>query len=216
MEETQMIECVTLSNNHLFSGNPLCEQHRLRYASIIERQGWDVPTVEGMEYDQYDNPAAHYLVWRDNSGQARGVSRLYPTDRSYMLQEVFPHLVTKTDMPKSASVWEGSRFCVDSRLSPEQRKRIIQEIVVGYLEFSLSKQITDIVGVMYPVYWRNIFTKSGWDVDWIGDPQKSAEGHTIIAGRLPVSEHVLTRVRDITGIRSTILNFGEERFRKAA
>lgn len=72
------------------------------------------------------------------------------------------------------------------------------------------------MGVMYPVYWRNIFMKSGWDVEWIGDPQKSAEGHTIIAGRLPVSERMLTKVRDTTGIRSTVLNFGEERFRKVA
>lgn len=133
-----------------------------------------------------------------------------------MLQEIFPHLVTKADMPKSAHVWEGSRFCIDSKLPPEQRRLIIQEIVIGYLEFSLSKRITDIVGVMYPAYWRNIFTKSGWDVEWIGESQKSTEGHTIVAGRLPVSERVLMRVRDTTGIRSTILNFGEERFRKAA
>jgi len=162
-----------------------------------------------MEYDQYDNPASYYLVWRDKDGKARGSSRLYPTDRPYMLQEIFPHLVNKIALPKSPKVWEGSRFCVDASLSPEMRKRIIQEIIVGYLEFSLAQGITNIIGVMYPAYYRNIFIRNGWDVEWIGDASKSEEGHKIIAGSLTVSEAVLQKVRETTGIYKTVLNYGE-------
>jgi acyl homoserine lactone synthase len=203
-----MIECVTLENCHDFSGNPISEQHRLRYASIIQRQNWDVPTIRGMEYDSYDNPAAYYLIKRDNKGKAVGSSRLYPTDRPYMLQECFSHLVTKRDLPKSSFIWEGSRFCVDSTLPPEQRKKIVQEIVVGYLEFALANQIKSIIGVMYPVYWKNIFIKSGWNVEWMGEIHKSNEGHKIIAGDLKVSRDVLQHVRQITGIQKSVLNHG--------
>ena len=124
-----MIDCVTISTSHFFRGNPICEQHRLRHECIVRRQGWNVPAIRNMEYDQYDNPAAYYLVWRDLEGKARGSSRLYPTDRPYMLEEVFPHLVTKAKIPKSAEIWEGSRFCVDESLSPQMRKRIVQELV---------------------------------------------------------------------------------------
>lgn len=203
-----MIECVTIENSHLFNGNPICDQHRLRFSSIIERQGWQVPSVRSMEYDTYDNPAAYYLVKRDPSGRALASSRLYPTDRPYMLQEVFPHLVTKTEMPSDPTVWEGSRFCVDAALEPEQRKRIIQEIVIGYLEFALSQDIQSIIGVMYPVYWKNIFIKSGWDVAWLGEVQKSEEGYKIIAGDLKVSQEVLQNVRNVTGIHHSVLDFG--------
>lgn len=212
-----MIECVTLSTNHLFNGNPIFEHHRLRYQSIIERQGWDVPTVRGMEYDQYDNPAAYYLIWRDEQGVARGTSRLYPTDRPYMLKDVFPHLVSHGALPSSPDIWEGSRFCVDPSLPAEARKRIIQEIVIGYLEFAERFQVKEIIGVMFPVYWRNIFVKSGWPVTFTGEAQKSAEGHKIVAGTLPILAQTLADVRRETGIPHTITNFGDAvPIRKAA
>lgn len=203
-----MIECVCLENNHLFNGNPLYSQHQLRYRSIIERQNWDVPTINDAEYDTYDNPSAHYLVKRDPNGRAIGSSRLCPTDRPYMLQEAFPHLVTNTDMPDSYSVWEGSRFCIDKNLPPEHRRKIIQEIVIAYLEFSIAKNIEKIIGVMYPIYWKNIFIKSGWDVEWMGDVHKSAEGYKIQAGSMNATQANLERVRDITNIHYPILNFG--------
>ena len=179
-----MLNCVSISTNHFFAGNPIYEQHRLRYECIVQRQSWNVPVIRNMEYDQYDNPAAHYLVWRDKDGKARGSSRLYPTDRPYMLEEIFPHLVSKTEIPKSTKVWEGSRFCVDASLDPQMRKRIVQEVVVGYLEFGLAQGITNIIGVMYPAYYRNIFIGNGWDVEWIGDVSKSerrSQNHCRIA-----------------------------------
>ncbi|MGO8952078.1 MAG: acyl-homoserine-lactone synthase [Rhodomicrobium sp.] len=204
-----MIDCVSISTSHLFTGNPIYEQHRLRHDSIVVRQSWNVPTIRNMEYDQYDNPAAYYLVWRDRSGKARGSSRLYPTDRPYMLKEIFPHLVNKIPLPDSSEVWEGSRFCVDASLDPQTRKRIIQELIIGYLEFGLAQGITSIVGVMFPAYCRNIFIRNGWDVEWIGDASRSEEGHKIIAGSLTVSEAVLEKVRETTGIYETVLNYGE-------
>ncbi|HBR69678.1 MAG TPA: autoinducer synthase [Rhodospirillaceae bacterium] len=203
-----MIECATIENNHRFDGNPILAQHRLRYESIIQRQHWDVPCVRGMEYDSYDNPAAYYFVKRDGSGKALGVCRLYPTDRPYMIKEAFPYMVTKCDLPSDVSVWEGSRFCVDQTLEPSIRKRIIQELVVSYLEFSIENNIKSIIGIMYPVYWKNIFIKSGWNVEWLGDVHKSAEGHKIVAGDLRVSKEVLAHVRKITGIHEQVLDFG--------
>jgi acyl homoserine lactone synthase len=90
------------------------------------------------------------------------------------------------------------------------RKRIVQEIVAGYLEFGLNQGITHIVGVMYPAYWRNIFVSNGWDVEWLGDVSKSDEGHKIVAGSLTVSEAILQKVRAKTGIYENVLSYGEE------
>lgn len=203
-----MIDCVTLSTLHQFDGNPVYAQHVLRHESIIRRQNWDVPSIRGMEYDAYDNPAAWYLVKRDAAGRAIGSSRLYPTDRPYMLQESFAHLADKAPLPSSPHVWEGSRFCVDARLPSEQRQRIIQELVIGYLEFALSHKLESILGVMFPVYWKNIFIKAGWNVAWLGEVQRSDEGHKIIAGELRVAPAVLEAVRRSTGITTTVLHYG--------
>lgn len=200
-----MLECVTIENNHLFEGNPLCAQHKLRYESIIQRQKWDVPFVREMEYDAYDNPAAYYLVKRNEAGVAIATTRFYPTDRPYMLQEVFSYLVTKKDLPRDASVWEGSRYCVDQHLPPQERVKLIQELTVGYLEFALAFKIKTIVGVMYPIYWKNIFIKNGWNVEWMGEVLKSEEGLKIVAGELQVSQAILDNVRRVTGISHEVL-----------
>ena len=62
---------------------------------------------------------------------------------------------------------------------------------------------------MYPAYWRNVFSRNGWDIEWLGEARKSQEGHKIVAGLLPVSEAVLQKVRQITGIHEIVLNYGE-------
>jgi N-acyl-L-homoserine lactone synthetase len=89
------------------------------------------------------------------------------------------------------------------------RKRIVQELVIGYLEFALAHGITGIAGVMYPAYCRNIFIRNGWDIEWLGEPGKSQEGYKIVAGILHVSRTVLEKVRQTTGIHETVINYGE-------
>ncbi len=203
--EDKMIECINIRNNHQFLANPLASQHELRFKSIIVRQGWEVPSYENLEYDSYDNPAATYLVWRDYNKVVRGVSRLYPTDRPYMLQEVFSHL-SNADLPNSKQIWEGSRFCVDESLPADIRQQIIKELVVSYLEFGLVNDIEAFIGLMYPAYWRNIFTKSGWDIEWLGSPEKLEDGKRVRAGKVHVSERALEKVRETTGIYQSITN----------
>lgn len=212
-----MIECVTMESNHQFIGNPVAAQHKLRYRSIIARQNWEVPTIRDMEYDGYDNPATTYLVYRDDAGEALGVCRLYPTDRPYMLEQVFSHLVSDIELPHNTKVWEASRFCVDERAPLELRRKIIQEIVVGYLEYGLDQGIDRYIGIMYPAYWRNIFTKSGWNIDWIGDEKKLESGHAIRAGWVEVSQSNLAKVRSTTGIHNRVISYGQAgRVTKAA
>lgn len=211
-----MIEFVTLDNIDQFKGNPLAEQHRLRYKNIIQRQRWNVPSYCGMEFDQYDNPAAKYLIFRDEHNVARGVSRFYPTTLPYMLEEVFSHFVTTTTIPKRHDVWEGSRFCIDQTLSPETRKRIAREIVIGYLEVGLQNSITGIVGLMYPAYLRSLFISAGWDIVFLGDPMLLEDGHKARAAWLPVSEAVLAKVRETTGIYESVINQGCSYVEKSA
>lgn len=204
-----MIEFVTIETLNCFTGNPLIAQHRLRYRSIIERQNWNVPSYALMEFDQYDNLAAKYLVYRDEENVARGVSRFYPTTLPYMLEQIFSRFVTSRPVPKSATVWEGSRFCIDETLPSDKRKRIAREIVVGYLETALRYDIEAIVGLMYPAYWRSLFTSAGWEIEYMGDVAQLEDGNKTRAAWLPVSESVLANVRQVTGIHETIVNFGE-------
>jgi acyl homoserine lactone synthase len=95
-------------------------------------------------------------------------------------------------------------------------RQLARELVVGYLEFALHHGIESIIGVMYPVYWKNLFIKAGWDVEWLGDVHRSDEGHKIIAGDLKVSQAVLDHVRATTGIHRPVLDLGNEIFDQRA
>lgn len=201
------IECVTVSTLHNFSGNPLAEQFNLRYRSLIERQSWDVPHVNFMEYDQYDNPATVYFVWREG-GKVRGVARLYPTTRPYMLKEVFPSFVSYESLPSDPYVWEGSRFCLDKTLPPERRKKVIQELVLAYLEYCLEKGITAIVGLMVPVYWKSVFINNGCPICWLGNTSLVGDGKRARAGKLLVNIDNLNSVQINADIFESVLSYG--------
>ena len=116
-----MIEFVTVENMNQFSENAMAAQHRLRYRSIIERQEWDVPNYREMEFDQYDNPAAKYLVYRDENHIARGVSRFYPTTLPYMLEQLFSHFVTNRTSRKVPASGKARAFASTRHCRPDEK-----------------------------------------------------------------------------------------------
>lgn len=205
-----MIICTTIPTAHVF-GDVIAPSHRLRYRSFVSRQSYDVPVEEGMEYDQFDTLAAVYLMWRDEHGDVKGVSRLSPTDRPYMLEQLWPDMVEKIALPHSRTIYEGTRFCVDNTITDAAlRSRIKHEIVLAYLEFSLAKGIEHIIGVMPPGIWAAVFARSGWQHETLGSIKTLEDGEKIVAARLPVSEAVLDNVRRRTGIREPVLVLPEQ------
>jgi len=206
-----MISCITFKSAHLFRGNPIASMFELRFRAVIERQEWDVPTWQRMEYDEFDNPATTYFVWRDEDDAVRGCARLCPTDRPYMLKKAFAFLVTDGALPENdMTVWEGSRLCVDKDLPAPLRKRIIYELSVAYMEYAMSNSIRKIIGVMLPVYWRTVYIASGWDPFWYGAVTELPSGERVRAGGLPVSDEMMRKVRRSTGIEETILRYGDD------
>lgn len=76
-----MLDCLTWGTAHHF-GDALAGQHRLRYRVFVQRAGWKVPHFNGMEWDQYDTPAAHYLVWRDQGWRSPRRGAVQPHQHS--------------------------------------------------------------------------------------------------------------------------------------
>ncbi len=145
-----MVDVVSLFNAEQHPG-VLLAQHRLRHKVFVERLGWSLPTINGLEYDEYDGPAATYLVKQDEAGEARAVARLVPTNQPYMLEQVWPDLLGG-DIPKSPQIWEGTRFGVDHTLPASERRRLAMELVVACLEFGLAHGVRGYV-VLMPVFF---------------------------------------------------------------
>src|ERR1700753_842170 len=87
-------------------GEACVSHHRLRYRMFIERQRWNVPNYRQLEYDEFDTPAATYILIVDDQNQALGTARLIPTTRPYMVEALWPDLVDG-ELPHLAAVWEA-------------------------------------------------------------------------------------------------------------
>lgn len=101
----------------VIAGSPLVLPHDIyrkvgqyRQKVFVETLGWDLQTRDGMELDQFDRPDTLYMVSQDDDGAVNGCARLLPTDRPYLLGEVFPALMNGQPVPCSSDVWELSRF----------------------------------------------------------------------------------------------------------
>lgn len=199
-----MVIAVNIRNDHRYGGL-IYQQYELRHQSFIERQSYDVPTFDGMEYDQYDTPATSYLVWRDDEGKVRGVSRKAPTDRAYMIKEIWPAIITKIPLPNSTDIWESSRFAVDKTLDAGTRRQIIGDLVCAGLEFGLENNIKGYVGVMPPGIWRSVFERCGWPIEKIGPVVTLDTGERIVAGWMEVRESYLNAVKEIMRIKGSVL-----------
>lgn len=199
-----MIELLNFETAHRH-GDALPSLLRLRYAEFVERQKYDVPVYNGMEYDQYDTPAAVYLIWRDARGKIRAGTRIIPTNRPYMIKELWPTSVQYIDLPSSADVWEMTRFFVDKNLDEGLRKQAHGELLCAYLEFALFHNIARYIGTAPPRLWKHTLIKCGWPVEFVGDVTEIGFSEKIQTGIMLVSQDILDNVRLTMGIQAGVL-----------
>jgi acyl homoserine lactone synthase len=163
-----MIEAFSLKTAHYF-GDALASQARLRYRVFIEHHALDHKYYDGMEYDEFDTPAAVYLVWRDPQAVVRGLIRLVPTTVPYMMQTYWPYLCQRRVLPKSPTVWESTRVCVDRDYTPTARKVIMPELLCAVHEFCLTNGYEAVVGVTRK---HLLETYLPGKIEWLGETQE--------------------------------------------
>lgn len=200
-----MIVCCTYDNLQM-TGAAFNAQFKLRHRSFLERQSYNVKSYDLKEYDQFDTPAAVYLVYVGSLGRALGASRLTPTAHSCMISELWPEMVSDPKVITGEKTWEGTRFCVDRDVPPDLRRIISHELVLAYLEYGLVKGINKIVGVMPTYILRSVFRASGVVFETLG-PSKRIDGANVQAASMNVTPAQLRRTRMVTGINKSMLYF---------
>lgn len=204
IERWAMIVCVTYENIYKY-GMAFRSQFYLRHQCFIERQNYNVSKYNGMEFDQYDNPAAIYLVYLSPQGEAWGCSRLTPVTQGSMVKHLWPELVDHPEDVFVHGVWEGTRFCIDKTLPVDVRKNICRELVVAYFEAGLEFGIQKIIGVMQPLIFRKVFGSAGCKYNLLGQKMKITSGETIAAAVMNVTPSALEDIRETTGIFEQVI-----------
>ncbi|MGB9154795.1 MAG: acyl-homoserine-lactone synthase [Alphaproteobacteria bacterium] len=200
-----MIVCVKYENLDQY-GKAFHSQFCLRHQCFIERQNYNVSKYNGMEFDQYDTPAAVYLVYLSPEKEALGCSRLTPVDRGSMLADLWPGLVDHPEEAFTPGAWEGTRFCIAKSLPMDVRQRICRELVIGYFEAGLDIGIKNIIGVMPPLILRTVFGGAGCQYDLLGKRMRIPSGEMIAAATMQITSDALHNVRKATGIFESVIS----------
>lgn len=158
---------------------------RYRYQVFVEQLGWQLPTRDGTELDQFDRPDTVYVVAQDDEGHIIGCARLLPTTRPYLLGEVFPQLLNGLPPPCSPDVWELSRFAaVDlnrqdtsggGQLSSPIAVRLLQESIVCAAAHGAKRLIT-----VSPIGVERLLRRAGFHAHRAGPPIV-VDGYPIVA-----------------------------------
>ncbi|WP_375784925.1 acyl-homoserine-lactone synthase [Bradyrhizobium sp. Pha-3] len=187
--------------------NDLTEMHRLRYRVFKQRLDWNVEVSGDIEVDEFDVLRPVHLLHRSTDGRIHGCVRLLPSTGPTMLRDTFPILLDGQAAPRSAQVWESSRFALDV---PHDAPRAggglaaaTYELFAGMVEFGLSTGLTKIVTVT-DARMDRVLRRAGWPLRSIGKPRPF--GNTIaLAGYLEVSTDALERIRKAGRISGPVL-----------
>ncbi len=119
--------------------------YRLRYEVFHERLRWDVPVLDGLEHDRFDDTDSVYMLTTGRDDSVSGGWRLRPTTQRYMLRDVFPQLLHGHAAPHDAGIWEISRFAVEpantGRRGALSLSRSARLLLIDALRFATQRGI---------------------------------------------------------------------------
>lgn len=173
-------------------GDLWLQSHQLRHDAFIARLGYQVPSHDGLEWDQYDTPRATTIVVED-AGRCVGVCRLIPTVHPYMLEELFPELLPYAP-PKRPDVWEASRIAVAPDLPAGRREAALKTLIVAVQRHGLEHRVRHYLGLMPVLIFRRTLIRHGVEVDILRATAKMIDGIETAAGEIAVSAATVERL----------------------
>ncbi len=170
--------------------------HRLRGRVFKERLDWDVSVSDGLEIDQYDTFNPTYLLALEQ-GDVVGCVRLLPTTGRNMLADTFPVLLDGNTAPKTATIWESSRFCVDTESVAATAENGLRKatflLFAAMIEWGQQHHLQAIATVT-DLRMERILRRAGWHLDRLGAPRQIGVTKAV-AGLLPITEEALGAIR---------------------
>ena len=136
------MQTTTLSFTNLHNyGELFANFFRARRQSFIIQRNWDLPQVDGMEFDQYDTPQSRWVAVHDGGKVLAGM-RLTPTTAScgiysYMIRDAqrgilggsIPQDLLYGEAPVDDHTWEATRLFVSHDTPQSIRRRVHAQLV---------------------------------------------------------------------------------------
>lgn len=196
----------SLNNTHY---QPLLQDmYRLRKRVFHDRLGWDVEVTDGMEIDLFDRLDPAHVISVDDDGQVVGCMRLLQTTGPHMLADVFSSILDGDAPLRSSTVWEATRFCVDTNRLTGGRGRntisyVTSEVMIGAFEFAMMAGVTDAVAVIDPVMNRVLQRSGNAPYGYLGSPKDMGKV-VAMAALMDCSEERIAKIRAFAGIEGDV------------
>ncbi len=201
-----MIIIIDAINKDRFS-DVLDDMYRLRARVFGDRLGWDVQIKNGKEIDQFDHLDPAYVIGLDEEGRVISCVRALQTTGPHMLSDVFHAILDGQPPLRSASIWESTRFCVDTARLKDVRPNAISqatcELMAASLEYARNSGITDIVTVIDPIMDRVLKRSDCAPYDYLG--KRTPMGKVdALAALLDCTQDRIDRVRAFGGVTGDV------------
>jgi acyl-homoserine lactone synthase len=207
-----MIDVITPDNRHLFE-DMLEQMWRQRSAVFVDNMGWDLPTKNGLEIDEYDRDDTVYLLASDGDRNVTASARLLPTTGPHLMTDLFSDMC-ETGVPTGPKIWEISRYYVRP-MTPTRRNLLLGlkcgiTLVYGAAEYALLNGIEQITFVTDMDRTPEILG-AGYDVTPLGLPTQYSDGKAYLASVLNVSLENLNLVRVQNKLEKSVLRYADQR-----
>jgi acyl-homoserine lactone synthase len=197
-----MIHAISAVNRHLYED--VLEQHfRLRHDIFVEERHWEaLRKPDCREIDSYDDEDTVYLLALEGR-RVIGGHRLYPTTKSSMMSEVFPHLAAVRGCPADPLVWEWSRYFV---VRDRRDGALNLQLMTAVQEFCLGQGIAQVSAIM-ETWWLPRFHEAGFVVTPLGLPALVENAWTM-AATIDIRRETLDALHDRIGVPTIVQQDG--------
>lgn len=202
-----MIIVIDGTNRHNYT-QLLDEMFALRARVFGERLGWEVEIRDGREIDQYDALDPAYVIGLNDDNKVVSCVRALQTTGPHMLSDVFSSILDGEPPLRSATLWESTRFCVDTEVLERGNDRnsisyATCELMAASLEYARESGISDIVTVIDPVMNRVLKRSDCAPYGYVGKTTPMGKVRAM-AALLDCTEDRIERIRKFAGIEGDV------------
>lgn len=202
-----MIIVIDGINQHRYT-QLLDEMFVLRARVFGQRLGWEVEVKNGREIDKYDALDPAYVIGVNDENQVVSCARALQTTGPHMLSDVFSSILDGEPPLRSATLWESTRFCVDTEVLERGNSRnsisyATSELMAASLEYARDSGISDIVTVIDPVMNRVLKRSDCAPYGYLGKTTRMGKV-SAMAALLDCSEDRIKRIRNFAGIKGNV------------
>lgn len=151
---------------------------RARRESFIVQNKWDLPEVDGMEFDQYDTPQSRWIAVHEFGRVLAGI-RMTPTTArcgiyTYMIRdaqlgllESIPANLLYDQAPVSPHIWEASRVFIAREVPAGLRSKVQRDLMTEMVRTARQEGATQLIGLC-PQVWGRWMRRIGFATESAG------------------------------------------------